>query len=440
MTLIRDPDLLRQGIEVLIDAAERTIGLLRAGNLSDDGVTLKALYSFCKEAWKEDDALIKHPFPFVPITDESFEVVNGWNFADHATRHLIRTAGWSVVAPSGAVIERWAGIMGLGNVDPGEQPYYSQGQGAVDVELPGQVNQAIQVYSDPNGDGSTIDGFDRRGELALFIRSQGRTYAHSTLSQIGVSELGPQAYRFPLSTAADLKISATDAQITADAPYSGMAITYLEAPQQREIGGSTCSFGVVIDANGGTAEQVYAYVQHQLRQSGRTASALLQFTGDNLKTLPTTNPAGGGSGVYLDNYQAADTNRVAFTDNGGVERREPFLAVCTLQFNANLAQDPDAIYRVFHSTGYGTASALLVEDNAGNPVSGAVGGNTSLSFTFDYDGNQQGGRLPGSDAPITVVAIGLATGQYVSASGTISRSTENSVSLVAPLERNYQNP
>ena len=60
-------------------------------------------------------------------------------------------------------------------------------------------------------------------------------------------------------------------------------------------------------------------------------------------------------------------------------------------------------------------------------------------MTFDYDGNVQGGRTAGTDAAITAVAIGLSTGQYVSATGTIARSTANSISLVAALERNYEN-
>lgn len=451
MALITDPDLLEQGVEVSIDAAARTIALHLAGHLSADGVTLKALYSFCKEEWKNDSALIKHPFPFVPITDESFEVVAGWNFADDSTRHLIRTAGWSVVNPAGAVTERWAGIIGLGSVDAAEQPYFNQGQGAVDFQLPGQVNQAVQVYSDPNGDGSVADGYDRRGALELFIRTQGRTYAYSTIQQIGVSQLGAQAYRFPLSTAVDLKISADDTAIATSAPYTGMAILYAESEQQFSIGGTSYGFGVVIDGNGGTAEQIYAYVQYQLRQTGdidvgagsvagRTASGLLRFVGDSLESITTINPAGGGGGVYIDGYQTTDTNRLSFTDNSGAKRSEPFVAVCTLQFNPNLVNDPAAIYRVFFSDNYGTSGALLVNDRDGHPVAGTVGGSGAIQFSYDYDGNGQGGRLPGTDAQITVVAIGLATGQYVSATGTIGRSTQNSVSLVAPLERNYANP
>jgi len=75
-------------------------------------------------------------------------------------------------------------------------------------------------------------------------------------------------------------------------------------------------------------------------------------------------------------------------------------------------------------------------------MTGTVSANPSISRTFDYDGNEQGGRTiaPPGDVNITAVAIGLSTGQFVKATGTIAKSKANSVSLVAPLERNYSNP
>jgi hypothetical protein len=48
MAKIIDPDQLTQGSEVVFDTTARTIALAKVGNLSDDGVTLQALYSFLK--------------------------------------------------------------------------------------------------------------------------------------------------------------------------------------------------------------------------------------------------------------------------------------------------------------------------------------------------------------------------------------------------------
>jgi len=69
MTLIVDPDNLNQGTEVAFNTTAKTITLSEAGNLTSSGVTLKALYSFCKEEWKDDATLIPFEFPFIPITD-----------------------------------------------------------------------------------------------------------------------------------------------------------------------------------------------------------------------------------------------------------------------------------------------------------------------------------------------------------------------------------
>ena len=124
MALIVDPDDLNQSTEVTFDTAAKTITLNQAGNLSTDGVTLKALYSFCKEEWKNDAALIPFEFPFVPITDESFELVDGWDFANDASRYLIRTAGWAVKNTSGNVTQQWSGIIGLGSIEANDQPYF----------------------------------------------------------------------------------------------------------------------------------------------------------------------------------------------------------------------------------------------------------------------------------------------------------------------------
>lgn len=84
--------------------------------------------------------------------------------------------------------------------------------------------------------------------------------------------------------------------------------------------------------------------------------------------------------------------------------------------------------------------AILVNDNGGTPITGAVPGGGSVAFDFDYDNNAQGGRTPGSDAAIVIRAIGLETAQFAETFGTITRTTGLSFSVVAPLERNYQNP
>lgn len=83
--------------------------------------------------------------------------------------------------------------------------------------------------------------------------------------------------------------------------------------------------------------------------------------------------------------------------------------------------------------------AIIVENNSGSPINGAIGA-SSVGFDFDYDNNTQGGRTSGTNAAVTLRGIGFETAQFVEATGTITRSTGLSFSLVSGLERNYSNP
>ena len=80
--------------------------------------------------------------------------------------------------------------------------------------------------------------------------------------------------------------------------------------------------------------------------------------------------------------------------------------------------------------------AILVKDNSLADITGTIGA-ASVGFDFDYDGNVQGGRTAASVANIVIRAIGTDTAQYVETTGTITRATGLSYSLVAALERVY---
>lgn len=437
---------------IWIDTATKTVFMDSFGDLDSDGATEQSIYSYLKEEWKSDSTLIKFPFPMTPITDEQFEMVNGWDWGDDTTRYLIRNGGWAVKNDAGVSLEEWAGIISLGSIGSTDQPYFQQEDGgsATDFELTGAVNQAVKIYGD-----ATHGNFDYRDTFNVFVREQGKTYAQSTLSDIGVTTLSYQAYRFPLANADDTKITADDTAISTTAPYTGMSITWYETAQERTIGSTAYDFHVIIDANSGTLEQVYEFVQYQLRQdadidagagtqTGKVTSALSRFVGDNFYTL--INEEGG---VYVDNFLAADTNRLYVTDDTGTVRTFPYVAALNITIGDNLSNDADAVYRVFFTNDdagdnlgydYGTANAIIVNDNDDTPMSGDISGSSTISLTFDYDGNvQRGTGSDGEDAPITVVGIGLSTGQFVKATTTLTRSTSNAVSLVAALERQYEN-
>ena len=435
MPLITDPDDLAQGTEITINTGSKTIQLDYSLALSEDGVTGQALYSFAKEEWKIDPILIHYSFPMVCIGPEEFEFINGWKPANTLTRELIRFAGWREIDENNVLQKQFMNTTSLGSIGSTNTAYYSlEGDTApTSFTFSGPVNQAIQVYEDSS--------YDRRAdELTTFIRTQGQLYGSATTTSIGLNSLNYIANRFPLAEALDTKITATDTEIETLTPYTGMSITYGSAT--RNIGGTDYDFKVIINGNQGTAEQIYEFVQYSLRQDtdidtnltgtiGSLSDELLAFLGSTLKTK---------QGVYVDDFQANDTNRIIFTDNGGVERTFPFVASGSLNFNQNLVNDLDSSYHVFFTDTFGTAGATIVQDNDGFDLTGLVSGNDSISFSFDYDGNTQQGRTAGTDADVTVVAIGLSSAQYVVATATIGRASGQTISLVAPLERNYSNP
>lgn len=453
--LITDPDDLNQGVEVVIDTSLKTVQLSVAGNLTNDGVTLQALYSFLKEEWRSDAALIPFEFPLIAITPEQFEFIEDWTPLNDSTRNLIRTAGWREINASSIVNREYLGVVSLGTIESGSQPYYafSSDTSATNFDFTGVVNQGIQTFGD-----ATNGNFDKRTDvLTLYIRTQGRTYSQATSIDIGVASGANLSYiarRFPLSEASDLNISESDANIDTQAPYTGMSITYYAIAQVRDVGGNK-DFGIIIDGNNGSKQQIYEFAQRQLRLTsdidadadvkvGQLQDALLQFVGDRLDSLSSTNADGGGTGVAIDNFNANDTNSLQFKDNTGADATFPFVSAGTISFSSTLVSDTNAIYRMFFTTNpagdFGTSNAVLVDNNAGSDISGSVGGNSTIAFDFDYDANVQGGRTSGTDADVTIVAIGLDGAQYVVATGTITRATGLNFSLVAPLERNYSNP
>jgi len=155
VALITDPDDLNQATEVTIATGPRTIVLAVAGNLSADGVTMQALYSFLKEEWKSDALLIPHPFPMVAITDESYEFVDDWTLSTLASRKLVRTAGWSELDASSVLTQQWFGAVSLGTFEDSvnDNAYYQFGtdvlvDDTVDFTYAGPVNEPVKTFEE----------------------------------------------------------------------------------------------------------------------------------------------------------------------------------------------------------------------------------------------------------------------------------------------------
>lgn len=452
MPKIIDPDQLVVGTNLTINTATKQITLTAAGSLvAKDGVTLQALYSKLVELWTTS-AYNKYPFPLYTIDARSgqFQVgtdgstFNGWTFANDATRQMVRDAGWSEYSAAGALLREYVGIVALASGFPaGAQFYYQRASGgpALNFTFTDAPNEGIQVFGDvANGN------FDSRAYFKIYSREAGYTYDDAVLADVGETGTGAFKVSLPVSVSADLKVTANDAAVAANVPYTSIAATYYGANQNRTIGGTAYPFRVIVNGAGATLEQIYTKLQYLLRQAGdidagagtvtgKTANQLAYFLGDTLYTT---------QGVFIENLDANDVNRVVFLDQNGVPRTYPFSSAGTLRFNGVL-QGAGSYYRMYFATlpgasdDFGEAGAITVNDASGTPIAGAIGGDT-VSFTFDYDGNVQGGRTAGADAAVVVVAGRPGAAKPVVSVGTITRAKGVSIALVAEQDRGYVNP
>ena len=434
---------LNVGTELTINETARTFTLNEAGNrVAKDGVTLQALYSKFADLWTTT-TYQDSPFPLNAIDALSGQYYfgvdaggnyNGWKPASDATRNMLRDGGWREYSSAGVLNREYAGFVGLGAINTGAQPYYilNASDAPTDFPFADQFNVGVQVYGDAaNGD------FDKRTYAKTYCREYGKKYKDSVLADTGKTATGAFLVNFLISNEDDLKIQANDAAMTG-APYDGITVSYYSTNQNRLIGGANYPFRIIVDGNGATLEQIYTKIQYLLRQNsdintagdagsvtGKTAASLLSFVGDTLVT---------STGVYIDDIQSADSNRIEFYDQNGVKRTNPYTAAGALSFNAALV-GAGSSYRLFFSADYGTASAVTVKNASGVDIAGIISA-SPIPFDFDYDGDTLGGTA-GTDKAVTLIGIKPGSGKFAVATGTLTRSKAISLSLVGEADRAY---
>lgn len=248
---------------------------------------------------------------------------------------------------------------------------------------------------------------------------------------------------------------------------------WTEGVRDIEEDGTKSAYTAVLDLNtagttpGATKEIAYEWAQWKLRQAsdinsnvlstnrnGNIADPLAFFVGPTLNTYyDTVIPFA----VVIDNIADADVNNVQYNDYAGAAHFAPTVVQVTINFNTNLSGDTDSVFYAYYTTGvgaqtgndFGSPGAIQVikvsggvSNTVGSDVNNEVPVGGTYSFNYAYTADGTNGRTTGAGAApvnITIVALGLSTGQYVSTSGDIT-SAGASFSLVAPLERNYINP
>lgn len=444
------------GTELVIDEGAKTIQLLEAGNLVfKDGVTLQAVYSKLVDLWATA-TYQDSPFPMYAIDALSgqFQIgtdgatYSGWNWADTNTRNALRDGGWAEYNAAGTKTAEYCGFVGLGAITPAStcQPYYHLDTADTPTNFPftDQFNVGVKVYDNVS--------LDKRTYAKAFIREYGKKFKSSVLADTGSTGTGPFKQNFLVSNEDDLKLTTLlgSNQATADAamtgaPYNGITVAYYSTNQTRSIGGTNRSFKIIIEGNGGTLEQIYAKVQYLLRQNtdintggtagskiGKIQDELLRFVGDTLVTSQS---------VYIDDVLSADSNRVEFYDDSNTLRTNPYEAAGTMTFNTPLVGAGSSFRLMFKDppgagNDFGESGALTVNDATGTPITGVISSG-SIAFTYDYDGNVQGGYTAGTNRNVVLIGIRPGSGKYVAAEGVLTRSKAISLSLVAEADRVY---
>jgi hypothetical protein len=381
--------------EIVIDYVNKLIGLYvgssaSPSNLTNDGATIKAVYSKLKDIWKDDVDLIKFPFPMGPITDEQFEMINGWNWdrgqavspartsgtdgiaAD--TVELLRTGGWQVVNTGGTTTEEWAGIISLGSLAATDQVYYQQAEdettdNTTNFILKGKVNQAVQIFdAAPSPDTSLKTYFK------MFVREWKKTYGVAAFTDIGVTTATFQAYRFPLTNATDLNVTHAEEVINNTAGF----ITSISGTGTVQTYTTSLAHGLVADdivtISGSTTA---GYNGTSLVVTGAPTTTSFTVAGSESGATST-------AAVQLDLYGAMSITysrdsgdaRVTLTDIKGVWSSGQAYII------GDVVQDTNTPARWFIVTTGGTSSG-----DATNLAGGSDTGVSYSSYTFEREIN-----------------------------------------------------
>lgn len=240
-------------------------------------------------------------------------------------------------------------------------------------------------------------------------------------------------------------VPADAANIVNGTETAGASITAFDG-FKRTINSQVYSFNWRLKGNLGDLSETYQFIQHQLRQTGDIDYGPGSFRGDvNDLLMSYAAPTGTTINMYIDNMNADDTNNVTWGDACGDSRLEAYVATFTINHNANMQADADTKVRMIYTSvpagAWSTKDAVTVTEAVTvSAIAYNVGGAASRQYSYDYDGNTDGGRTAGTDASCKLIGIGLDTAQYVITSVTIQRAKGQSFTMTAALERNYSNP
>jgi hypothetical protein len=191
-------------------------------------------------------------------------------------------------------------------------------------------------------------------------------------------------------------------------------------------------FHVLITGNNKTHNEIYSWVQRQLRKTtdidadgtnaknGNVTAALVRMDGTTLKTIYQA-----AGGVHIVSPNAASLNNISEQDDTQAYRTYPLSVAVECEFDSYLTGDADSYFWVFATADYGTPGATPLLDSSSAQMKGAATSNTSFAYTYS------------TDVPLTGVALGKAGAKIATVTTTLTSSGAKLV-FTPGLERWYQ--
>lgn len=329
----------------------------------DATTTLRAVYSDSMAVF-DDAAQMDDLIPLRADTPTLFTLINGWVFSAGSIQYLTSAA---LQDSTGNNI--WTNVQSLGSIVSGTTLYIEQ-NGAVVWTAPttGHINMLLKTKDN----GTEING------QAFTVYARKFQQEYSSFATTG----GAIVSNCPLATKADSNLDIS--QVIIDA-YTGMSITWGSVTKDANDGQGAQPYSVVINAGGYTLKEAYNWIQSSLLKStdidagagthlGYITAPLVDFTGSMITR----------QGVWIENFAAADANKIKYTDNNGLLHTPPSSVAISVVSSVDMAGGRVVVYEL--SAPYNAATytpASVVSTLLATTLDSNGSASTSLTYTSD---------------------------------------------------------
>lgn len=346
---------LTEGTEYAYNETTRVLTIVAAQQGRD-------IYSSLIDEFISDTSFYNVPFPMQAIGPDRIDFTSDGTTAatiDSGDIQYWRGAGmeWEH-ATTGAKTHKFCAVKGVGTNASGTKGYYQYAAGSGTTALSlvsNNIDQVIQFYSDPNGDDSTADGYDRSTHLVLKLFNEGYYQCRADiLTAFGISALEAFEYTVSMQGVA-FDFASGDQGITIATLTDDSA-----APQDHGGSGNAFSYELV-DPGANTAAALAAQLNYDIF-TDPTATLYTSYTAFN---LPDIIIGSGGTyeteegwvededdtlGFYVSRSAADHPNFTRFEDDDGTYYTPAVtssVAVSGLQNNGSASR---TLLQIFNTT------------------------------------------------------------------------------------------